>query len=423
MGPRKTSKPRVAAYVRLSRESDASTSPERQRALIADLAERKGWELVEVFEDLGRSGKSADDRPSLSRLRARLDEFDILAVWKLDRLARNVADLSRIGEECTAAWVAIVSEAEAFDMTTPMGRAMAQMLGVMGEFELATIRERIVDGQAAQLKAGRWKGGTRPFGWEPAPAPGGAGYWLVLKPSEADILREVVDRALGGESLQAIAVWLNSEGVPTAQRSDATKWSRTAVRQLLLRRGLMGHAVKNGETVYDDEGAPVIAAEPLLDRDTFDRLQEAVRTRRRSTASGERRYLAGLVSCEQCGSRLWTKPRHRTLRITGETVTDHIFQCSAPKAADYTGPPCSGCAILADRLEAEVERLFLETFGRLSVVERTEVRDEHAEERANLSAALEDLGRSLVGLRSEVARATVLSQIEAIDARLQTLGP
>ncbi len=410
---------RVAGYVRLSRETDSSTSPERQRALIAGLCQARGWELVDVFEDLGQSGGSTD-RPALRRLRARLGEFDAVVFWKLDRLARSVGDFATMAQEAERAGTALVSATEPIDMTTPIGKAMAGVVSVFAELELSTIRERIRAGQAALLATGRWKGGARPFGWRPTPHPSGAGHWLALDPVEAPILREAIERALSGASLQSVAEWLNAEGVQSAQKGRA--WSRTAIRHMLTRKGLLGHATRDGGTVFGDDGLPVLAAEPLLDRETFDRLQAAVSVRRRRATSGERPYLAGLAFCAHCGNRLWSKPRHRTLS-SGERVTDRLFQCSAPKAADYTGPPCPGCAILADRLAAEVERLFLGTFGSWDVTERIETTDERSEDRADLLAALDDLGASLVGIRSETARRAILGQIEALDARLLALGP
>src|SRR5262245_30195516 len=90
---------RVALYVRVS--TDGQTT-ENQRRELANVAERHGWQIVEVFADEGVSGgKSRNDRPSFDALCKCVTrrEFDLVAAWSVDRLGRSLQDLiSFLGE-------------------------------------------------------------------------------------------------------------------------------------------------------------------------------------------------------------------------------------------------------------------------------------------------------------------------------------
>jgi DNA invertase Pin-like site-specific DNA recombinase len=84
---------RIALYVRVS--TDGQTTENQRRELEA-VAERHGWQVVEVFKDQGVSGaKSREQRPAMRRLMqgvARRD-FDMVAAWSVDRLGRSLQDL------------------------------------------------------------------------------------------------------------------------------------------------------------------------------------------------------------------------------------------------------------------------------------------------------------------------------------------
>jgi DNA invertase Pin-like site-specific DNA recombinase len=69
--------------------------------------------------------------------------FDVLMVWSIDRLGRSVLHVANALAELDAAGVALYSDQQAIDSTTPMGRAMIQMASVFGEQERQIIRSRV----------------------------------------------------------------------------------------------------------------------------------------------------------------------------------------------------------------------------------------------------------------------------------------
>lgn len=93
-------------------------------------------------------------RPELARCLKALTAGDTLAVWKLDRLGRSLHDLIGLLDDLKARGVAFLSLTEAIDTTTPTGRAMWQMVGVLAELERSLIGERTKAGRVAAVARG-----------------------------------------------------------------------------------------------------------------------------------------------------------------------------------------------------------------------------------------------------------------------------
>jgi DNA invertase Pin-like site-specific DNA recombinase len=138
---------RAALYLRVS-TTDRQTT-ENQRMVLAKVAEHRGWEIVRVYEDIGISGaKGRDKRPAFGQMLkdAVRRKFDVTMCWSIDRLGRSVLHVANALAELDAAGVALYSEQQGIDSTTPMGRAMIQMASVFGEQERQIIRSRVVAG-------------------------------------------------------------------------------------------------------------------------------------------------------------------------------------------------------------------------------------------------------------------------------------
>jgi DNA invertase Pin-like site-specific DNA recombinase len=138
---------RAALYLRVS-TADRQTT-ENQRIVLAKIAEHRGWEIVQTYEDIGISGaKGRDKRPAFDQMLkdAVRRKFDVTMCWSIDRLGRSVLHVANALAELDAAGVALYSDQQAIDSTTPMGRAMIQMASGFGEQERQMIRSRVVAG-------------------------------------------------------------------------------------------------------------------------------------------------------------------------------------------------------------------------------------------------------------------------------------
>jgi len=131
---------RAALYARVS---TADQTTKNQIDALEDHARRAGWTVTATFTDHAVSG-TRERRPRLDALmvEARRRRFDIITVAALDRLGRNLRHLVTLLDELQHLNVGLVSLREALDLTSPIGRAMFALVGVLAEVERAWIVER-----------------------------------------------------------------------------------------------------------------------------------------------------------------------------------------------------------------------------------------------------------------------------------------
>ena len=146
---------RVAIYLRVSttEQAEEGYSIAAQRDRLKAYIVSQGWELSEIYEDAGFSGGNLN-RPAFLKLREdlRKKNFDLILVYKLDRLSRNMRDLSNLVHEMDESGVYFKSATEPFDTTTPAGKLIFNMLGSVAEFERGMIAERVKMGMLQKAK-------------------------------------------------------------------------------------------------------------------------------------------------------------------------------------------------------------------------------------------------------------------------------
>jgi len=149
---------KAAIYARVS---TFDQEPENQLAELRRYAGARGWTVAEHI-DKGVSG-AKDRRPALDALLAdaRRRRFDVLVVWRLDRLGRNLKHLIGLLDELNALGIAFVSLNEGIDATTPAGKLQMHILGAIAEFERARIAERVKAGLQRARAQGKRLGRPR----------------------------------------------------------------------------------------------------------------------------------------------------------------------------------------------------------------------------------------------------------------------
>jgi len=143
----------VVFYVRVSSDDQ---SVEMQLHDLRAVADRRGWQVVEVYADEGISG-SKDDRPALNQMLAdaRRGRFDTVAVWKICRLARSLHHLINVIHDLDQLGVGFASINDAgIDTTTSNGRLMLGIIGSFAAYERELIQARVRHGQAAAKARG-----------------------------------------------------------------------------------------------------------------------------------------------------------------------------------------------------------------------------------------------------------------------------
>ena len=149
---------RAAIYARVS---TFDQEPENQLAELRRYAAARGWDAKE-FVDHGISG-SKERRPALDAMvaDAKRRRFDVVVVWRLDRLGRNLKHLITLIDEMQALGIAFVSLGEGIDATTPAGKLQLHILAAIAEFERARIQERVRAGLACAKAQGKRLGRPR----------------------------------------------------------------------------------------------------------------------------------------------------------------------------------------------------------------------------------------------------------------------
>lgn len=150
---------RAARYLRVSR-SDQNIDLQADET--SGLIERRGWTLAATYDDQGISG-TKDRRPALDRmlLAARRREFDVLVVYRADRLFRSLKHLVTTLDELGALGVDFVSCTEPFDTCTPQGRLLLHLVSAFAEFERGVLIERTKAGLDAARRRGKKLGRPR----------------------------------------------------------------------------------------------------------------------------------------------------------------------------------------------------------------------------------------------------------------------
>ena len=152
---------RAAIYVRVSTDKQ---TVENQLRELRQIAERRGWQVVETYSDAGISGaKGRDQRPGLDRMLkdASRRRFDVVMAWAIDRLGRSLIDLLGTIQSLEAAGVDLFLEQQAIDTTTPAGKLMFQVTGAFAEFERSMIRQRVNAGLRRAVEQGKQLGRPR----------------------------------------------------------------------------------------------------------------------------------------------------------------------------------------------------------------------------------------------------------------------
>ncbi len=150
---------RAALYTRVSTQ-DQSTALQHDEATRTIAA--RGWELTSTFEDVGVSGAKGR-RPGLDAILAAASKrrFDVLVVWRADRLFRSVHHMVTTLADLSALGVDFVSCTEPFDTSTPTGRLLFHLCAAFAQFERDVIIERTVAGIAAARRRGKRIGRPR----------------------------------------------------------------------------------------------------------------------------------------------------------------------------------------------------------------------------------------------------------------------
>lgn len=420
----------------VGRYRDPNESVERQIGLCREYAAERGLRVAEhlIFPENGRSGWQRPGgappyRPLWDRMIAagRAGEMGGLLTWKIDRFARNTRD----GDDLANLGVLLDGpESGRIDPRTADGLSRLNKRIDDARNLSHETSEKVRAAFADMLASGYRIGGSgRLFGFEVlslAEFDGGeddepgASPAAVLHETEPEVIRELARRLLAGETLQAMADWLNGQGITTT-RGGA--WEPRNLGRTL------GNPLYGGDLAYKGEIVGRLAnVEPILDTETYQAVQAKLIRRKRGPRPAGRYPLSGLIDCGNpaCG-------RKGTMAGYPRTGGQRAYICARPNGG-------CGQSVLAAPVEAMVRDEVLRRWADEAEREAMRAADTaHDELRAKLRGQMADLVADMAEAEErraaiphgQAARRAVIdrdlrtkdAQYAAIERRLEELGP
>lgn len=333
---------RAAIYLRISEDREGSAAGvQRQQEDCADLTERLGWQVAEIYCDNDVSAYSGKTRVGYRKMLADIEAgaIDAIVSWHNDRLHRTPLELEQFITIIEEHGVEIQTvRAGRLDLSTPSGRMSARNHGNYARYESEHKSDRIRRKHEEIAKNGRVSGGgSRAYGYDSTK--------MRVVAEEAAIIQSIAVRLLSGEALAGVAKDLNREGILT---TNGKQWSVQTLKRMMVSARIAGQrehrprprtATKRaliGEIVADAVWPAIITPEQSA------RLRILLMdpSRRVSPGRNGRYPLTGLLYCGRCEGKykLVGRPRDDGARR---------YVCDGNPGR----PGCGKCTALADTLE------------------------------------------------------------------------
>ncbi len=343
-------------YVRVSTAMQVDTKDgsldtqesELKKFLEMNSTNEEKWELVDLYREEARSGKNTK-RPQLKRL---LDDIrsrtiDTVIVTRIDRFTRSIIDFYKIWEVFQEYDVEFISKWDSFDTSTPIGRAMLNIILVFAQLERETVSDRTRKKMQWRAEQGLWNGG-RLLGYKIDPENSGV---LIFHKEEKKLVKLIFEKYLELGSVSALVKYLHEHGYKTPQfesrrgrKGGGRKFYKSGIFSILSNPAYTGK-IRFGENIYEGKHKGIISEE--LFKKVNDTLKEHAPKRRNFKA--KRKYvflLQGLIRCGKCGS--YMTPRSST----GRNDTYFYYECT--KANKSEGIDCDAQYVPADSAEQAV---------------------------------------------------------------------
>lgn len=277
---------RCAIYIRVSTAEQRveGWSLEAQKASLMAFAKSKGWKVVGIYADEGKTArKRLRDRRAIFQLLedVKAGEVDVILFKELDRWFRSVSDFYKVQDVLDEYGVAWVSERQpTLGMATKEDRLQVNVLLSVGQNETDSTSDRIKYTNKYLRQQKRWTSGasTLPRGYTLD-----ADQHVIQDPVESQYTLTLVDRVFQYGSVRKAVRETNAEFERKTLYNNAMS---------LLRNSML-----YGEYME----VPDFVEDPLMTKERWDRLQSLVKRNARDTAS--RTYIfAGLLRCAECGT-------------------------------------------------------------------------------------------------------------------------
>ena len=206
-------------YPRVSTEMQVDGySLEGQKNSLKRFADREEMEVVGIYEDAGKSGKSIEGRPAFKKMLSDIKnglEIEYILVYKLSRFGRNAADILNSLEFVQSYGINLICIEEGIDSSQTSGKLLISVLSAVAEIERENIIEQTMNGRREKARQGGWNGGFAPYGYYLKD------NHLLIEEKEAEAIRIIFDKFGNSDiGLGGVAKYLNLQGIKKIPRQN-----------------------------------------------------------------------------------------------------------------------------------------------------------------------------------------------------------
>ena len=324
----------TAIYCRLSRDDEQageSNSIVNQKAILKKYAKEQGFRNIQFFVDDGFSGANFN-RPEWQRMIAMVeaDQIDVLLAKDMSRIGRNYLEVGFYTEilfpKHNVRFIAINS---GVDSANQMDNDFTPFLNIINEFYVKDSSKKVKASMKQKGESGEYLTTNPPYGYMKDPD-NPKKHWIIDDEAAA-IVRQIFAWCMEGFGPSQIAKRLKEAKVdcptvhwakmgrnaPAKTPDDPFDWAPRTISGILERQEYLGHMVnfrthrqsyKSKKKIENPQSEWKIfenTHDAIVDEETFYRVQELRKNKRRPARTGKSNMFSGVVRCADCGEKLY----------------------------------------------------------------------------------------------------------------------
>ena len=324
---------KVAIYIRLSKEDvdrgyDESESIKNQRTLLTQYVEKLGWEyeLIDIYIDQGYTGTNFN-RPAFQQMikDISLGKINMIITKDLSRLGRDYIETGEYIEkwfpENNIRYVSVTDGIDTFE-TSNGNNDIAPFKSILNDMYSKDLSKKIRTALHTMQKQGKWVGGKTAIGYMKDPNDKNK---LVICESEAKIVKTIFDMAFAGNQVGVIRDFLNTNNIPTTNKSRYNKdsfWENKTIKNILKNKVYIGTTEQNKRSRISYKNRK-LRANPkeqwnvventhpaIIDKKIFDMVQKMVIVQNYNRNEKKNTFLLdGLLFCYECHHKIGVRSK------------------------------------------------------------------------------------------------------------------
>ncbi|MGF7142366.1 DNA invertase Pin-like site-specific DNA recombinase [Anaerotaenia torta] len=369
----KVQKTRVAAYCRVSTDSDEQESSydtqiEHYTTYIESHPE---WVLAGIYADDGISGMNTKKRDEFQRMISDCNDgkIDMIITKSISRFARNTVDCLNYTRALKNMNIGVYFEKENINTLDANGEVLMTIMASLAQQESESLSANVRLGLQFRYQQGKVQVNHN---WFLGYTKDDDGH-LIIDPEQAEVVKRIYREYLEGKSFLQIKRSLETDGIRNGAGNK--KWHESNIKQILTNEKYIGDALLQKTYTVDilekkreaNKGqVPKYyvedSHEPIIPKDIFLKVQEEIArranltkgiTQRKRIYSG-RYALSGIVFCSHCGDIF------RRIKWNNRGCKSTVWRCVSRVEKD--GPECTARTINEEWLHEIVIKAINEAF-------------------------------------------------------------